>query len=335
MPDCPVCRQLLHESDQACPRCGTLLKSTVKLSPAEADRLLDNSRAFFANNLEDALEMRDCLAARGFKSTLLTQDLTRLGLSLHDTHGYKLVVEDGSIEEAFDLLRKEVPRALFSELEVVLGIDIDEVMTWPLNAGFRFNLQPGITVEEFLERTVGPDRAGGLLRDRQAREVGPDAIRAEIEQALAGEDVDHDELFAKLSFASTACVDVLVDGIVRACRAGRDDVVWPAAKALKRLRATVGEAALARLHEPARDPAAEPRRYVALALGIFADPRSCAALVDLLDHADEKVRYEAIEALFNIQGQDFGYTSDGTPEERAAAVARWRAWQKTAGAQGP
>ncbi len=50
------------------------------------------------------------------------------------------------------------------------------------------------------------------------------------------------------------------------------------------------------------------------------------ALIDRLEDADGVVRMTACEALRQRTGQDFGYVAWADPSDRAAAVARWRAW---------
>lgn len=56
------------------------------------------------------------------------------------------------------------------------------------------------------------------------------------------------------------------------------------------------------------------------------DAVAIPALIAHLEDADAVVRLTSHEALRERTGQDFGYIPYGTPEERAAAVSRWRSW---------
>ena len=60
------------------------------------------------------------------------------------------------------------------------------------------------------------------------------------------------------------------------------------------------------------------------------------ALIDRLEDPDAVVRLSAKEALRQRTGRTLGYKAWGTPEERAEAVGRWRAWWAVAaGDRGP
>jgi hypothetical protein len=56
------------------------------------------------------------------------------------------------------------------------------------------------------------------------------------------------------------------------------------------------------------------------------DSRVLPALVGQLSNGDPVVRLAAHEELRRRTGQDFGYVPWAAPEERSAAVDRWRAW---------
>lgn len=324
--DCPVCRNPLDPGADTCPRCLTNLKSDVRLPQAESEALLRDGFPFYAAGLDDATDIKDCLANSGIKVAAAPEDLARLGISLHDTHGYRLVVPRDQADEAFEILRKEVPHALFSELESGLGLDINEILTWPLNPDFRASLIPGITMEEFLERALGPEQAATVLQKREENSIGPEAVSPILKEAFASQDVDHDELFASLGPASSSAFEVLFDALLSACRACRDDLVWPIAKTVKRFRRDGLERRLLDLGPVVRAAEADVRRMGALALGVISDRRASHYLVELLGDADERVRYEAIDALFNLTGDDRGFVSDGTEAERARAVQRWQDW---------
>jgi HEAT repeat protein len=51
-----------------------------------------------------------------------------------------------------------------------------------------------------------------------------------------------------------------------------------------------------------------------------------AALVDALEAQDVRLRGRAVVLLRTLSGQSFAFDPEATPEERAAAVTRWRTW---------
>jgi len=56
------------------------------------------------------------------------------------------------------------------------------------------------------------------------------------------------------------------------------------------------------------------------------DSRVVPALVDRLADADPVVRLAAHEELRERTGRDFGFVPWASPDERASAIDRWRAW---------
>ncbi len=70
----------------------------------------------------------------------------------------------------------------------------------------------------------------------------------------------------------------------------------------------------------------DDRILAVFAAGEASDRESVPLLVDRLEDEDEAVRFFAIQALEKIVGQRFGYDYAKPPEERAAAVERWRAY---------
>ncbi len=326
MPDCPICQSTIAEGADSCAKCGTQLKPQSRLPESETSILMRDGFAFYAGRFEDAIVMKEALSGSGFKVIVSTEDFTKLGISLHDTHGYKIVVPRADAEEAFNLLREQCPRALFSDLESGLGVDITEVLNWPLHMDFRAGLLPGLTLQEFLVKVLGDQVAEGLLRDREAKAEGSAAIAKTLEEAFAEKEVQHDSLQERIRNASAAAFDALFDGLLRACREKRDDIVWPVAKVLKPFR---GESLSRRAQDfgpavRAEDPGV--RRLAVLALAILSDRKTVHYLVEALRDRDETVRYEAIDGLFGIVGEDFGYVSDGSQVDREAATRRWEEW---------
>ncbi|WP_169972947.1 hypothetical protein [Tautonia rosea] len=74
------------------------------------------------------------------------------------------------------------------------------------------------------------------------------------------------------------------------------------------------------------DPAPFVRARAAGLDDSVSDAQAIPALIEHLEDVDPVVRLSSHEALRQRTGQDFGFVPYGTPEERSAAVARWRAW---------
>jgi HEAT repeat protein len=74
------------------------------------------------------------------------------------------------------------------------------------------------------------------------------------------------------------------------------------------------------------DPEPTVRYEAAGALLELREPRGLAPLVDGLSDPDPRLRSKCIEVLAEKTGQRFGFAADGSPEDRAAAIARWREW---------
>ncbi|MEM8884628.1 MAG: hypothetical protein AAGD14_11205, partial [Planctomycetota bacterium] len=70
---------------------------------------------------------------------------------------------------------------------------------------------------------------------------------------------------------------------------------------------------------------------VAYALAEMGDRRALAPLVALLRARDERVRASAIEVLEAIARDAYGYRASASPDERAPATQRWRAWLEAKG----
>lgn len=118
-----------------------------------------------------------------------------------------------------------------------------------------------------------------------------------------------------------------------------------------------GEPAVPILVEALCDPDTDMRGTAAWLLGFFKDPRTANALARACRDCEALVRYEAATSLVRMvdrrgldtlirgledrdprirarcatvlqdaTGETFGFQPDDAPVERAAAVARWRAW---------
>ncbi len=68
------------------------------------------------------------------------------------------------------------------------------------------------------------------------------------------------------------------------------------------------------------------RYEAATAMLRMGDKRGLRTMVDALDSPDPLVRARAILVLRERTGETFGYKADDVPDERSAALSRWRAW---------
>ena len=82
------------------------------------------------------------------------------------------------------------------------------------------------------------------------------------------------------------------------------------------------------------DPAPMVRYEAAASLLRMNDPRGLHLLIEGLSDRDARVRSQCIILLEQYTGKSYGYKVDDPPSERAAAVARWRAWARGAARSG-
>ncbi len=100
-----------------------------------------------------------------------------------------------------------------------------------------------------------------------------------------------------------------------------------AAEALGYLRAYQATSALTAALDDANHAV---RREAALALGWCGTHRHVPALLKTLEDDDWAVRQAAAVALINLTGVDANYDGLASPDERSAATAQWREWQRVA-----
>ena len=74
------------------------------------------------------------------------------------------------------------------------------------------------------------------------------------------------------------------------------------------------------------DEVAIVRYEVASRLGDLGSREGYSVLVDGLEDPNIRNRYNCMKALSEQTGRDFGYKHNDQPEQRAVAVAQWRAW---------
>jgi len=75
-------------------------------------------------------------------------------------------------------------------------------------------------------------------------------------------------------------------------------------------------------------------RYEAASqLGNMGSKSGYGVLVEGLDSERVEYRYKCFEALRELTGHTFGYVHNAPPEERADAVAKWKAWLELVNAE--
>jgi hypothetical protein len=84
----------------------------------------------------------------------------------------------------------------------------------------------------------------------------------------------------------------------------------------------------ATLHAKLRDSHVEYRRAAALACAVKEDRTLIADLISALDDKEILVVRAVSAALRSLTGEDFGPAASATREERAKAIAAWKAWWK-------
>ena len=108
--------------------------------------------------------------------------------------------------------------------------------------------------------------------------------------------------------------------LLEACRQEKTVLARSIARTLDRL----GDAGLADWLASAPDAVTRARAASALAALGRHHEKAVRVLVGLLEDESIDVRGEAIEGLFSLEGEDYGYEPDAPLEERRRAVARWR-----------
>lgn len=79
------------------------------------------------------------------------------------------------------------------------------------------------------------------------------------------------------------------------------------------------------------DPVPSVRYEASAALLSMFDPRGFAPLVAGLSDPDARLRHTCIDVLSEASHERWGYEADGPPDEREAAIRRWRAWLEQRG----
>jgi HEAT repeat protein len=88
------------------------------------------------------------------------------------------------------------------------------------------------------------------------------------------------------------------------------------------------------LHVAATGGAERLRFEAATSMLRMDDRRGLPPMIDGLESPDALVRARAILVLEENTGATMGYRADDRPADRAAAVARWRAWLRESGPGG-
>lgn len=152
---------------------------------------------------------------------------------------------------------------------------------------------------------------------------GSKATRARVDAAIAALPAVDGSAFADAVRTLVAAGDVAVPPLLDTLAKGEPRARARAAYVLGFLqdRRTVPALVAAATD----DPDATVRSDAGASLLELGDPRGFPPLVDALADADARRRVRAIDALAAATGGTrLGYEPDGPPDERAAAVLRWR-----------
>lgn len=171
-------------------------------------------------------------------------------------------------------------------------------------------------------RTAPPPAPADAPTDRPFDE-GSKATRERVDAAIAALPAVDGSAFADVVRVLVAAGDASVPPLLETLVQGEPRARARAAYVLGFLqdRRTVPALAAA----AADDPDATVRSDAGASLLELGDPRGFAPLVDALDDGDARRRVRAIDALAAATGGTrLGFEPDGPPDERAAAVVRWR-----------
>ncbi|MFM8980057.1 MAG: HEAT repeat domain-containing protein [Planctomycetia bacterium] len=153
---------------------------------------------------------------------------------------------------------------------------------------------------------------------------GTEAMRASARQAIA--DFERPEGTAAMDASARLARlgEPAVPPLLEALR------MHPSARTRGMSAYTLGFLRDRRALEPLAQTLADRDRPVQLeaatALLRLGDDRGLVRLVDALEDRDAAVRSRAIGVLQEAVGSTWGYGVSEAPEDRAAAVARWRSW---------
>jgi HEAT repeat protein len=82
-----------------------------------------------------------------------------------------------------------------------------------------------------------------------------------------------------------------------------------------------------------QDPVDFVRYEAASQLGTMGSKAGYSVLVEGLESERVEYRYKCFEALRDLTGHTFGYVHNAPTEERADAVAKWKAWLEMVNAE--
>lgn len=158
---------------------------------------------------------------------------------------------------------------------------------------------PGLTVEQLLDRLKSPDKAP---RASAIRALGQKKARAAVAP-------------------------------IAACLSDPDEQIRVAA--LEALADIGDPSAVPSIVASLGDPSASVTIAAIRASARFPAKDVVPSLIGVLDHAAAGIRQNAFDALRELTRLDFGYDPEATPEDRAKRVGLWRAWWAKAGGRDP
>lgn len=170
--------------------------------------------------------------------------------------------------------------------------------------------------------SAGPASAAGRPGDRPYAELTPQAqadIGMLIGRIPSASPEQRMEIATRLVRFGEAAVPQLVEGLSHP----DPSVRITSAYLLGLLK---DPRSLDALYRALSDPLEDVRFEAGTALLRAGDDRAVPLLIHGLEHPDPLVRARAITVLQGRTGSTLDFRPDATPEDRAAAVARWRAW---------
>lgn len=293
MPFCPTCRQEFESFARACPDCEVALVDSLPdptATPAPPPTCIVGVDEDAAGELLGLLRSVGIPAApvdapeTGRPAVLVPADAAATALQVLEAH-------EGLVREPGD------------------------------PPTFRRVESGGAEVAD--DEPLDPSLVSGSVREIAAR--GPEAIGALLDYIRRGEGEARRKAVLAVQAMGPVGQAALVRHAALLSRERREQAVFAVIREVR--ERDVPAEPLAELIGVATDAAASPDvRVLALhALGRLPARKAVApAAVALLDDDHLEIREAADEALCNLFDDDVGFEGDAAPEERAAAVSRWR-----------
>ncbi len=295
MPYCPSCRNEYEASVTRCADCEVDL--VPALAPVEGNR-----REIVAVKI---------YAASGEIAARLERTLAR--------SGYPVVRDpDGEDVEGRRVFPVAVPEEFAASAMQLLADGLRELQATELGSTLLFDWA------DAEERIVDPPllKQGILALVKRGASVIPELS----EIVLRGDDRARDQAASILTELGPSGAQALTDLALQAVVEERRDRLVSVAAALSKLKGYRPDEAFAPFLV---DASSKARALACVVFSRTGSRVSIPILVPLLEDPEAAVREEAIEALYAITREDFGFEADAPDSERAPAVEKWRELART------